>query len=149
MTGPYDDLFDLPHPTSPKHPRMSIIDRAAQFSPFAALTGHEAAIRETARLTDRKVELDEDEKTVLDSKLRILADRLEERATVRITYFQADQRKVGGSYETVDGVVKKIDVFQRIVALEDGKRISIEDIFEIDSPLFTLCIENEANRHPI
>lgn len=149
MTGPYDDMFDLPHPTSPKHPRMSIIDRAAQFSPFAALTGHEAAIRETARLTDRRVELDEDEKVALNSKLQIIAEHLPERPEVCITYFQADDRKAGGSYEPVIGVVKKIDDLQRIVALENGKRISIEDIFEIDGRLFTLCIETEANRHLI
>lgn len=136
MTGPYDDMFDLPHPTSPKHPRMSIIDRAAQFSPFAALTGHEAAIRETARLTDQKVELGEDEKTVLDSKLRILADRLEERPTVRITYFQKDQRKAGGSYETADGAIKKLDNIERVVVMTDGRRIPIDDIFEVESQLF-------------
>lgn len=135
MTGPYDDMFDLPHPTSPKHPRMSIIDRAAQFSPFAALTGHEAAIRETARLTDRKVELDEDEKETLDRKLRILADHLAERPVVVITYFVPDEKKAGGSYEEAGGPVRKIDDLKRTVVLEDGHSISIDEIYEIESDL--------------
>lgn len=94
------------------------------------------AIRETARLTDRRVELDEDEKTVLDSKLRILADRLEERPTVQITYFQADDRKAGGSYETADGAIKKFDDIARVVVMTDGRRIPIDDIFELESQLF-------------
>lgn len=133
--GPYDDIIDLPHPTSTKHPRMPLADRAAQFSPFAALTGHEAAIRETARLTDRRVELDEDEKAALDRKLRLLTEHLEERPAVRITYFQADQRKDGGSYETADGSIKKLDDVERVVVMTDGRRIPIDDIYEIESGL--------------
>lgn len=135
MTGPYDDIIDLPHPTSTKHPRMPASDRAAQFSPFAALTGHEAAIRETARLTDRRVELDEDEKAELDVRLRVLADHLPERPEVRITYFQADRRKEGGSYETAVGAVKKLDEVERAVVMTDGRRIPIDDIYEIESGL--------------
>lgn len=135
MTGPYDDMFDLPHPTSAKHPRMPLADRAAQFSPFAALTGHEAAIRETARLTDRRIELDEDEKTALDRKLRLITEHLAERPAVRITYFQADQRKDGGSYEIAEGSMKKVDEIARMVVLTDGRRIPIEDIYEIESGL--------------
>lgn len=134
--GPYDDIIDLPHPTSQKHPRMPASDRAAQFSPFAALTGHEAAIRETARLTDRRVELDEDEKAALDRKLRLLTDHLAEHPQVCITYFQADQRKAGGSYETVDGSIKKFDDIARVVVMTDGRRIPIDDIFELKSQLF-------------
>lgn len=133
--GPYDDIVDLPHPTSMKHPRMPLADRAAQFSPFAALTGHEAAIRETARLTDRRVELDEDEKAALDRKLRLLTEHLAERPPVRITYFQADQRKDGGSYEIAEGSMKKVDEIARMVVLTDGRRIPIEDIYEIESGL--------------
>lgn len=133
--GPYDDIIDLPHPTSQKHPRMPASDRAAQFSPFAALTGHEAAIRETARLTDRRVELDEDEKTALDRKLRLLTEHLTERPPVRITYFQADRRKDGGSYETAEGAMKKVDEIARMVVLTDGRRIPIDDIYEIESGL--------------
>lgn len=133
MTGAYDDIIDLPHPTSTKHPRMSAIDRAAQFSPFAALTGHDAAIRETARLTDRKIELDEDAKIELDRKLQIIAEHLPERPEVRITYFQADERKAGGSYEKIIGSIKKIDEFQRAVVFADGASIDIDDIIEIES----------------
>lgn len=133
--GPYDDIVDLPHPTSMKHPRMPLADRAAQFSPFAALTGHEAAIRETARITDRRVELDEDEKVALDRKLRLLTEHLAERPAVRITYFLADQRKDGGSYEIAEGSMKKVDEIARMVVLTDGRRIPIEDIYEIESGL--------------
>lgn len=133
--GPYDDIIDLPHPTSTKHPRMPLADRAAQFSPFAALTGHEAAIHETARLTDRRIELDEDEKTALDRKLRLITEHLAERPAVRITYFQADQRKDGGSYEIAEGSMKKVDEIARMVVLTDGRRIPIEDIYEIESGL--------------
>lgn len=133
--GPYDDIIDLPHPTSTKHPRMPLADRAAQFSPFAALTGHEAAIRETARLTDRRVELDEDEKAALDRKLRLLTEHLAERPAVRITYFQADQRKDGGSYETSSSSIKKLDDVERVVVMTDGRRIPIDDIYEIESGL--------------
>lgn len=135
MTGPYDDIIGLPHPTSKKHPRMPLSDRAAQFSPFAALTGHEAAIRETARLTDRQVELDEDEKTELNRRLRILADHLPERPEVRVTYFQADKRKEGGSYEKAEGAIKRIDEQERAVVMTDGRRIPIDDIYEIESGL--------------
>lgn len=133
--GPYDDIIDLPHPTSTKHPRMPLADRAAQFSPFAALTGHDAAIRETARLTDRRVELDEDEKETLDRKLSVLADRLAERPVVVITYFEPDEKKAGGSYEETVGPVRKIDDFKRTVVLEDGHSISIDEIYEIESDL--------------
>ena len=136
MSGPYDDIIDLPHPTSEKHPRMSMLDRAAQFSPFAALSGHAGAIRETARLTDAKVELSEEEKLALDRKLQILSDRLSEHPEVSIVYFQADERKEGGAYVTAAGSVKKIDNYQNIVVIDGGIGVPIEDIFEIQSPIF-------------
>lgn len=133
MKGPYDDMIDLPHPTSKKHPRMALIDRAAQFSPFAALTGHEAAIRETARLTDRRMELDEDVKIELDMKLRLIADHSVQRPEVHITYFQPDEKKDGGSYQVLVGYIKRIDDVQRAVLMMDGKQIAIDDIYEIES----------------
>lgn len=136
MSGPYDDIINLPHPTSEKHPRMSMLDRAAQFSPFAALSGHAGAIRETARLTDAKVELSEEEKLALDRKLQILSDRLSEHPEVSIIYFQADERKEGGAYVTAAGSVKKIDNYQNIVVIDGGIGVPIEDIFEIQSPIF-------------
>ena len=131
MSGPYDDIIDLPHPTSERHPRMSKVNRAAQFSPFAALTGYDAAVKETARLTDAKVELTEEEKSILDVKLQMLADRLVSQPTVKFTYFKPDQKKAGGAYLTVSGAVKKIDGFTGDIVLADGQRISIENILDI------------------
>lgn len=137
MTGPYDDIINLPHPTSPQHPRMSAIDRAAQFSPFAALSGHEAAVKETARLTDRRIELTEDKKTELDMKLRLIVEHLPEHPEVSITYFEPDGKKDGGAYKMVTNSIKKIDDTKRAVFLTDGKHISIDDIYEIDSELLS------------
>ena len=127
--GAYDDIINLPHPNSAKHPRMSMIDRAAQFSPFAALTGHGAAIEETARITDRRIELTEEEKTVLDEKLRLL---LETGGEGMITYFLPDERKDGGAYVTKLGTIKKIDPLEGRVILTDRTAIPIKDILEID-----------------
>lgn len=127
--GAYDDIINLPHPSSAKHPRMPMSDRAAQFSPFAALTGHGAAIEETARLTDRRIELTEEEKTVLDEKLRLL---LETGGEGMITYFLPDERKDGGAYVTKLGTIKKIDPLEGRVILTDHTPIHIEDILEIE-----------------
>ncbi len=128
--GVYDDIIGLPHPTSAKHPRMPMADRAAQFSPFAALVGHGAAIQETARLTDQKIELTEDEKVVLDEKLRLLADTGREAV---FTYFLPDERKSGGAYVTVSASLKKIDPLKHRIILTDGTVIPIEDILDIES----------------
>ena len=127
--GAYDDIINLPHPSSAKHPRMPMSDRAAQFSPFAALTGHGAAIEETARLTDRRIELTEEEKTVLDEKLRLL---LETGGEGMITYFLPDERKDGGAYVTKLGTIKKIDPLEGRVILTDRTAIPIKDILEIE-----------------
>ncbi len=127
--GAYDDIINLPHPNSAKHPRMSMTDRAAQFSPFAALTGHGAAIEETARLTDRRIELTEEEKTVLDEKLRLL---LETGGEGMITYFLPDERKDGGAYVAKLGTIKKIDPLEGRVILTDRTAIPIKDILEIE-----------------
>lgn len=137
MTGPYDDIINLPHPTSTRHPRMVAIDRAAQFSPFAALSGHEAAVKETARLTDQRVELTEEKKTELDMKLRLIDEHLAEHPEVSITYFQADTKKDGGAYRTTTNAIKKIDDFLRVVILTDGEQISVDDIYEINSELLS------------
>ena len=93
MTGPYDDIISLPHPTSAKHPRMPLSDRAAQFAPFAALSGHSAALVETARLTDQRMELDEDARAALDSKQQLLLERIKERPEITVTWFQPDAKK--------------------------------------------------------
>lgn len=134
-TGKYNDIIHLPRHVSKKHPPMPIIDRAAQFAPFAALTGHDAAIKETARLTDKRKELDEYEKDALNERLRLVAEQIDERPEIKITYFQPDDKKEGGAYVSVVGCVKKIDHYERMVCLEDGIKIPMEEIFEIDVKL--------------
>ena len=133
MTATYDDIIDLPHPVSKTHPRMSSIDRAAQFSPFAALTGHSAAIKETARLTDRKIELDEDAKSVLDMKQHILSVVIDEFPEITVTYFKPDEHKSGGKYLSVTGRLKKINEYERTLVLTGGESIPFDDILDIES----------------
>lgn len=132
----YADIINLPHHVSATHPPMSIIDRAAQFSPFAALTGYDAAIRETARRTDRRQELDEHAKAALNDKLQILAGRIGEHPKIAITYFQPDAKKTGGAYTTTVGCIKKIDEYESSIVLTDGTKILIEDIIDIESEIF-------------
>lgn len=127
----YDDIIHLPHPTSDKHPPMSLYDRAAQFSPFAALTGHEEAIMETARMTEFQMELDDDEKLKINNKLQEICEHLGEDLEVGITYFVSDERKEGGRYILHTGVVKKVNQYERIVVMRDGVSISMDDIREI------------------
>lgn len=136
MSGKYDDIMQLPHHVSARHPRMAICDRAAQFLPFAALTGYDAAVRETARLTAECIELDENSKAILDTKLRLLLDMLSERPEVAITHFQPDERKAGGAYVTITGAVKKIDEYEHVIIMMDGAKISINHILEIEGELF-------------
>lgn len=132
MSGQYDDIIHLLHPDSPKHPRMSLYDRAAQFSPFAALTGHSAAIAETGRLTDRRVELDEYEMVRVDAELQRLQELLPGRPTASITYFMPDERKNGGSYQTVTGEVKRIDAVNGMIQIADRQLIPIAVVFSIE-----------------
>ena len=131
----YDDIINLPHPTSRRHPRMSLYARAAQFSPFAALTGHEAAIRETARLTDEKEILSDEEIAGLNEKLKIIAGSTGKGQIVAITYFVPDERKSGGAYTTHSGVVKKIDEYAHTIIMTDNTVIPIAQIREIESEL--------------
>lgn len=109
MNNGYDDIINLPHHTSTKHPQMSIEARAAQFAPFAALTGYEDEVKETARLTNEKIELDEEAKSILDNKIQMLLEQLSSRFNVSFTFFLPDDRKSGGRYEIISGIVKKID----------------------------------------
>lgn len=127
--GAYDDIINLPHPTSARHPRMSMIDRAAQFSPFAALVGHSDAIQEKARLTEQKIELTEEGKGILDEKLRMLSETGREAV---FTYFLPDERKSGGTYVYASGGLRKIDSMDRRIVLIDGTAIPIEDILDIE-----------------
>ena len=136
MTGPYDDILHLPHPTSKRHPRMPIVDRAAQFSPFAALTGHGAAIEETARVTDRRIELDEDAKEQLDQTLQLLLERIDEQPEITVTWFSPDKKKAGGQYHTATRKLKRIDSREGRLILTDGNQIPLEDLLEIRSESF-------------
>ena len=129
--GKYDDIIHLPHHVSATRPHMPMIDRAAQFMPFRALTGYEDAVRETARLTDEKIELTEDEKGILDMRLQKLADEISSQPKVTLTYFRPDKKKTGGAYLTVTGQLKKIDDYEGALILMGGERILIEDILEI------------------
>lgn len=117
-------------------------ERASQFAPFAALTGHDAAIRETARLTQSKIQLDEDVKMDLDRKHQIIMERISEHPELTITYFQPDGRKDGGSYQSVTGRVKGMDPYARVMVLTTGLRIPLDNILQMESPMFDgLCIE--------
>ena len=128
----YDDVIYRQHPTSKKYPRMSRMNRAAQFAPFAALTGYEESIEETARLTDRRIELSEYEIEELNAKLNFIQEHIKERPEVTITYFQPDERKEGGAYITVTGKVRRIDEVNGVLVFEDEKIICLETIIEID-----------------
>lgn len=132
----YKDIIDLPHHQSLRRPRMAMIDRAAQFSPFAALTGHNDAIIETARLTDRKIDLDEGTKSIINEKIQMISDFLFEKPTVTFTHFEPDIKKEGGTYLNTTGTVKRIDEFKREIILTDGRIILIEHIYDIESDLF-------------
>mgnify|MGYP001770050560 CR=1 FL=1 len=132
----YDDIIDLPHHQSATRPHMSNYDRAAQFAPFAALTGYDDAVKETARLTDKKVELDEYSKDALNERLNMIQDAINEQPEVSITYFLLDKKKSGGAYVTATDRVKKIDEYENIVLLQDGTKIPIDDIAEIVGEVF-------------
>lgn len=132
-THDYDDIIDLPHHQSKTRPHMSIYDRSAQFSPFAALTGYEAAVKETARLTDKKVELSEEMKVELSEKLTLIQQHIKEKPEIVVSYFVADEKKSGGTYITVQGTVKKIDEYKRVIILENQINISIDDISQLSS----------------
>lgn|SRR5574344_2096219 len=132
----YDDIINLPHHQSATRPHMSNYDRAAQFAPFAALTGYDDAVKETARLTDKKVELDEYSKDTLNERLNMIQDAIDEQPEVSITYFLPDKKKSGGAYVTETDRVKKIDEYENIVLLQDGTKIPIDDIAEIVGEVF-------------
>lgn len=133
----YDDIINLPHKQSATRPHMPIADRAAQFAPFAALTGYDEAITETGRLTDCKRELSDGELEELNARLNYINDRLTERFPVTVTYFQPDSRKPGGAYLNFTGIVKRIDNYEGTILFEDGKEIFIDDISGIDSSAFS------------
>ena len=132
MKKDYENIIAIPHPVSVRHSQMTQSDRAAQFAPFAALTGHDEALAETARLTDKKIELDENEKDLLDKKLVLLQERLSEQPAVRVTYFIPDEKKTGGKYVTVDRRIKKTDNIYRKMIFTDGTQICADDILNLE-----------------
>ena len=136
MTGQYDDIINLPHHVSQTRPQMTNTERAAQFSPFAALSGYDAAIEETARLTDAKIELDEHAKAMLDMKQQILMEVISDHPQANITFFKADEKKSGGEYMTVVGKIKKVDSIERMLVLMNGQSVPVDDILDIESELF-------------
>ena len=127
----YDDIIGLPHHVSETHPRMSRLDRAAQFAPFAALTGLDAAMGETARRTEARIELDENALEELDRRFRELGQRAEETA-VAVTYFRPDGKKAGGAYLTAEGILRRIDTTARLLILADGTKIPLKDVAELE-----------------
>ena len=133
----YDEIIKLPHHVSKTRPQMPMSDRAAQFAPFAALTGYDSAIKETGRLTAEKIELDEEALTALNMRYQLLMDALDEEPKVEITYFEPDARKAGGEYVSVIGAVKKVDDFERLITMQDGTKIPMDDVLSIDGELFS------------
>ena len=132
----YADIIEHPHHISSTRPQMPMADRAAQFSPFAALTGYADVIRETARLTDRKIELDETMRAALDARYQLLLAALDSEPEVQFTYFVPDEHKSGGAYRTVKGAAAKIDEFARRIILTDGTVLPIDDVLLLEGPLF-------------
>ena len=128
--GKYDDIINMPRHISKKHPQMSLEMRAAQFAPFAALTGYDEQIEETSRITCHKKELNEELKEILNEKLRIIQEKINTRPEIKITYFVQDLKKNGGKYVTETGRVKKIDKNKQLIILEDKTEIRIEDVVE-------------------
>lgn len=127
----YANIITLPHHTSDKRPRMSRKNRAAQFSPFAALAGYDSEIKETTRLTDTKIEIDEDRISDINTKLQIIKDNIYENPDVTIEYYIPDKLKSGGMYKTLNGNVRIIDEFERNIVFSNGKRVPIDNIYDI------------------
>lgn len=132
----YEDIINLPHHVSSTRPQMSMLERAAQFSPFAALTGYDTAIKETGRLTDEKIEIGEEALTFLNMKLQLLVDNLDDKPEVTFTYFKPDERKSGGAYVDVTGTVKKVDDYERQIVMHNGTKIPLDDILNIEGDIF-------------
>ena len=136
MTNDYSDILTLPHPDPRNRTRMTMQARAAQFAPFAALTGHGAAIEETARLTESEVELEVDERELLDRKLAFLMENLQQEPEVTVTYFVPDDRKSGGCYRSTTSIISKLDSFRHMLYMQDGTRISLNNVIDIEGNIF-------------
>lgn len=136
MSGKYDDIINMPHHVSRTRRQMSLHDRAAQFSPFAALTGHKEAIDETARFTECYIELDDGAKAELNSKLNIISEHIKENPSVLITYFQPDELKEGGEYVTISGQVRKTNNCDKKIIMCNGLQIPFDALLEINGEIF-------------
>ena len=136
----YDDIINLPHHVSKSRKQMSLHDRAAQFSPFAALTGYGDAVDETARLTDEYIELDDGQKDILNAQLQKLCEHITEHPDITLTYFLPDSKKSGGAYTTISGNVKKIDTYKRILVFQDKTEILFDNIYKISGWIFDKMI---------
>ena len=133
MNNKYEDIINLPHHVSTKHKQMSMYERAAQFAPYAALTGHKDSIEETARMTERELDIDEEEKEILDRKLQNILEKINFKLMVSFTYFVPDLKKEGGRYINIIGIIKKIDNFEKVIYLDNNNntKIPIKDIIDI------------------
>ena len=136
MNKNYDDIINLPHFESKKHKRMSLEARSAQFAPFSALTGYEDIVKETARLTDKKIEIDDEQKQILNNKLQFILKNIDLFPEITFTYFVKDNQKSGGKYIEKTGIIKKIDNINGLIILKDKSKIKINDIINITSNLF-------------
>ena len=130
----YSDIINLSRPVS-KRPRMTLEQRSAQFAPFAALTGYEGQVKETARLTNKKIEINEELKEILNKKIQLIQKKIKEQPQIEITYFIPDDKKQGGKYKTVTNSVKKIDTYKNEIILIDGTTIAIDEIIDISSEI--------------
>ena len=133
---PYEDIVNLQPHISKKHPQPSMMDRAARFAPFAAITGYEEMVLEEARVTEERIDLDEGALSLLNEKLNMIQEFLDEEPEIKITYFEPDKKKTGGAYVSITGVVKRIDEYEHLVIMTDGTKIRIDDIFGLESDLF-------------
>ena len=133
---PYEDIINLPPHISKKHPQPTMMDRAARFAPFAAITGYEEMVLEEARITEERIDLDEGTLSILNEKLNMIQEFIDEEPEVTITYFEPDKKKSGGAYVSVTGIVKRIDEYEHLVIMTDGRMIRVEDIYGLESDLF-------------
>ena len=136
MNKNYDDIINLPHHVSKKRPQMTIVQRSAQFAPFAALAGYDDAVKETARLTDRKIELEDGQKEILNNKLLYILENIDSKPEVTFTYFVKDTKKSGGNYKEKTGIVRKIDMIEHYIQFIDKSKININDLIIIEGEIF-------------
>jgi len=131
--GKYDDIINLPHHVSKKHPQMSLEARSAQFAPFAALTGYDDVIDETVRATTERIEINEELRAILDNKLQKIEQQISRRPEIKFTYFVPDLKKEGGSYQNITGKVIRIDKYKQVILLEDKTEIPIAEIIDMET----------------